>query len=78
MSAAASFHSISGTEVWAEDVVEPCSYHEIINGTIRVTDSPGLGVTVNRYGDTVGVKMNTQALSLSTVYLTRVISLLLA
>ena len=48
--AAASFHSISGTEVWAEDVVEPCSYHEIINGTIRVTDSPGLGVTVNRYG----------------------------
>lgn len=44
----ATFHSVSATEVWPEDVCEPCAYHEVINGTIRVTDTPGLGVSVNR------------------------------
>ena len=45
---AATFHSVSASEVWAEDVCEPSQYTDVINGTVRVTDTPGLGLTLNR------------------------------
>ena len=44
---AATFHSVSASEVWAEDVCEPSPYTDVINGTVRVTDTPGLGLTLD-------------------------------
>ena len=42
----ANFHSISDTETWKSDVVK--ERLEPVNGFVRVPESPGLGVTLDR------------------------------
>lgn len=43
----ASFHAISCSEIFADDVVKPCSYQDVHAGFVRVTDAPGLGVQID-------------------------------
>ena len=43
----ATFHAISCSEIFAEDVVKPCTFQDVHAGFVRVTDAPGLGVELD-------------------------------
>ena len=43
----ATFHAISCSEIFADDVVKPCSFQDVHAGFVRVTDAPGLGVQLD-------------------------------
>eukprot|EP01051_Picozoa_sp_SAG22_P025285 SAG22_NODE_7419_length_741_cov_1.521807_2_plen_67_part_01 len=42
--ATATYHQICACEIWARDVVMTTT--PVLNGTVRVPDAPGLGVTI--------------------------------
>jgi L-alanine-DL-glutamate epimerase-like enolase superfamily enzyme len=43
----ATFHAISCSEIFGDDVVEPSSFQDVHHGLVRVGDEPGLGVTLD-------------------------------